>query len=514
MSTSVLFVEDEQATLDELVLGYKSSSHAVYQALSGQQALNILQAHPIDILVMDVQLPDMDGLALIQRATEIRDGLQIILMSGSEERLLAIQAMTRYTALAIQKPVHSDELHICIKRCVAAKKVQKKLCQQEEMLLLETTHRKRREKAANRTMAIRIAISALLESSLEPLAFSKQVEVMLDIILTIPWLAGLQEGALFLMDESSGSLRMIGQKNLPELQRTQCSEMALGHCLCGKAAKQRKIIFTSQVDDDHVVRFDGMPPHGHYCVPIVGKKSLLGVLCLHLPAGHPHHADDDALLTTISHTLALILEHKQAEAELKKAGDQLRFMAYHDPLTGLNNRQYFDVTFNKVFLALQNTNRRQNEQPFRGAFLAILDIDHFKKVNDTYGHMMGDEVLVLFARIMNECFRDKDALFRFGGEEFVVLLNDVDADMAVSALNRFRTQVESYPFPQVGRVTVSIGAVRIEPGELAGTLIEKADKALYYSKGNGRNQVNLYNVLIEAGLLEDVSHETEEVDLW
>ncbi|MEO5354181.1 MAG: diguanylate cyclase [Magnetococcus sp. XQGC-1] len=514
MSTSILFVDGEQEVLQTLAHGYHSSAYHVHQAVTGQGALDLLQAHPVDILVTDLRLPDMDGLTLIQEATKQREGLQVVLLSGVEDRPQAIQVMTRFSVLGVQKPVHADELRMCIKRCIAAGKVQEKLRQQEEMLAIESSHRKRREKAANRTLAIRIAISALLETSLEPLPFPRQVEVMLDIILTIPWLAGLREGALFLPDDDTGNLRMAGHKNFPEAQCISCAEVPLGHCLCGKAGKQRKIIFTAQVDDAHAIRFKGMTPHGHYCVPVVGRKRLLGVLCLHVPPGHPHRADDDALLTTISQTLALILEHKQAEAELKRAGEQLRFMAYHDPLTGLHNRQYFDVAFSKIFVALQNSNRRRNEPAFRGAFLAILDIDHFKKVNDTYGHLMGDEVLVLFARIMGDCFRDKDAIFRFGGEEFVVLLNDVTADMALSALNRFRSKVAAYPFPQVGQVTVSIGAVQIEPGELAGTLIEMADKALYYSKGNGRNQVNMYHLLTEAGHLEEVRHETTEVDLW
>ncbi|MBF0459878.1 MAG: diguanylate cyclase [Magnetococcales bacterium] len=514
MSISVLFLEDDQDILDLLLPEYRSLDYTVYQALSGHEALAILQAHPIDILVTVLHTPDMDGLTWIQQAIDQKNDLQIILMCTLEDRLLAVQAMAHHAVIAVQKPVHRDELRIHMERCREIKKTQKTLRQKEALLTIEAMDLKQAEKIAERALTIRIAISALLETSLEPLSLEKHVAVILEIILAVPWLSGLRMGALFLMDEITGTLQMVGQKNLPEPLLTLCAEVPLGKCLCGQAGQSHELIFTDQVDARHEIGFAAMTPHGHYCVPIVNKERLLGVLCLHMPAGHQHKQDEDALLSTISNTLALILEHRRTESDLRKAEERLRFMAYHDPLTGLRNRQFFDTAFGKIFTILQNVGRRQHERPFQGAFLAMLDIDHFKKVNDTYGHLMGDEVLVLFARIMTECFRDKDATFRFGGEEFVVLLNDISPETAEVVLNRFRKAVESYAFPQVGRVTVSIGAVQIEAGELAGTLIEKADLALYHSKSNGRNQVNLYHMLVAAGHLEAVSHGTEEIDLW
>ncbi|MBF0161166.1 MAG: GGDEF domain-containing protein [Magnetococcales bacterium] len=370
------------------------------------------------------------------------------------------------------------------------------------------------EKRAERALTNRIAVSALLETSLELLPLDRHVEVILEIILTVPWFAGLRQGALFVLDELTQTLRLVGHKDLPVALVGLCTEVPLGHCLCGQAGASHALVFADHVTTEHATRCDDMPPHGHYCVPIVNKSRLLGVLCLYLPSGHQRTDDEEALLATIANTLALILEHRRTESELRKAEERLRFMAYHDPLTGLRNRQFFDIAFGKLFTSLQKIGRRQHEHPFQGAFLALLDIDHFKKVNDTYGHLMGDEVLVLFARIMTECFRDKDTTFRFGGEEFVVLLHDISPAMAEVALNRFRIAVASYTFSQVGQVTVSIGAVQVEAGELAGTLIEKADQALYYSKSNGRNQVSLHHLLVAAGHLQVVNHEPEEVDLW
>ncbi len=152
-----------------------------------------------------------------------------------------------------------------------------------------------------------------------------------------------------------------------------------------------------------------------------------------------------------------------------------------DTLTGLLNRHTFDLRL------MQITELRRKDGG--RAYLASLDIDHFKRVNDTYGHLYGDEVLLHFAQLMERNFRYTDFLFRFGGEEFIVLLSDTDDDGARDALERFRELVATFVFPAVGQVTVSIGYTHIAPGVLPTTLVDESDRALYYAKDNGRNRV-------------------------
>ena len=152
-----------------------------------------------------------------------------------------------------------------------------------------------------------------------------------------------------------------------------------------------------------------------------------------------------------------------------------------DQLTGLLNRQ----TFNHFYERTAQSALIQESQ----MFLAICDIDHFKKVNDNYGHLFGDEVLLQFAHIMERNFRYNDALFRFGGEEFIALIKCVNPECAEAAFNRFRHAVETYEFPQVGKITVSIGFVQCGADQFPNTAIGMADTALYYAKEHGRNQV-------------------------
>lgn len=133
-------------------------------------------------------------------------------------------------------------------------------------------------------------------------------------------------------------------------------------------------------------------------------------------------------------------------------------------------------------------------------WLAVVDIDHFKQVNDRFGHLYGDEVLILIANILRSSFRSHDRIFRFGGEEFVVLLRSTTLSTAHKVFNRFRLAVQEYHFPQVGQVTVSLGFVsttRGSPVEILG----QADQALYYAKEHGRNQVCFYDDLVASGQL-------------
>lgn len=171
-----------------------------------------------------------------------------------------------------------------------------------------------------------------------------------------------------------------------------------------------------------------------------------------------------------------------------------------DHLTGLLNRKSFDDKVMKMILSLGSANQRHADKVCY--CLAVLDIDHFKRVNDTYGHLMGDEVLLHFSQCMNETFREYDLLFRVGGEEFVVVLRNVDAARAEAVLERFRKVVETHYFPQVGQITASIGMTFIGAHDLPGLVMDRADQALYYGKEHGRNQVAFYEQLVAQGKLQ------------
>jgi diguanylate cyclase (GGDEF)-like protein len=194
--------------------------------------------------------------------------------------------------------------------------------------------------------------------------------------------------------------------------------------------------------------------------------------------------------------------------------------AARDTLTGLKNRKTFDENFSRIVTNSRHLdiafagNRRGNHLAGEHHWLGMVDIDHFKRINDSFGHIFGDEVLLLLAALMRKAFRGEDLLFRFGGEEFVVMLAPTPYESALAAFNRFRATVAGFPFPQVGRVTVSIGFVRIHPDDVPSVVIGKADKALYFAKEHGRNQVQSFEVLIADGRLEADGIVESEVELF
>ena len=194
-----------------------------------------------------------------------------------------------------------------------------------------------------------------------------------------------------------------------------------------------------------------------------------------------------------------------------------------DKLTGLLNRHTFDNQIVNIITTpvaksvniqlYTGTKRRVPDESF-SYWLAILDIDYFKRINDTYGHVFGDEILILLSRLIKSNFRADDLLFRYGGEEFVVLLRAPGQDEALIALNRFRNAVESYDFPRIGRVTISIGFARILHDQVPSMLLAKADQALYYAKENGRNMVCSYEQLIAKGKLQEQKEDSGEIELF
>jgi len=174
------------------------------------------------------------------------------------------------------------------------------------------------------------------------------------------------------------------------------------------------------------------------------------------------------------------LEIEQKQAELLSMNATLIELSETDKLTGLKNRRYFQEKLEE-----QLSNNEKSASPFS---LFILDIDHFKKVNDTFGHQVGDEVLAQLAQLLKNQARSLDIVARYGGEEFVVILPETDQNEAKAIAEQLRQAVEQAKW-QTGRITVSVGIATAIKTDNETTILQRADKALYASKENGRNHV-------------------------
>ncbi|WP_339283808.1 sensor domain-containing diguanylate cyclase [Paenibacillus sp. FSL R5-0486] len=173
-------------------------------------------------------------------------------------------------------------------------------------------------------------------------------------------------------------------------------------------------------------------------------------------------------------------EYKIKEQALIKVNDQLETLASTDLLTGLKNRRFFQEKMLERVMMF-----REKQRYFS---LLVVDIDHFKSINDTYGHPIGDLVLGNLAGLLQTVSRSTDVVARYGGEEFVVILPDCEEEQAIGIAERYRSQVASADWGEYN-ITVSIGAATVVEEDTEKSLFQRADNALYASKTGGRNRV-------------------------
>jgi len=185
--------------------------------------------------------------------------------------------------------------------------------------------------------------------------------------------------------------------------------------------------------------------------------------------------------------LKRVLKERELTNERIRMMEKLQKLAITDGLTRLYNSRSF---YSQLELEVDRFNRYQHPLT-----LLLLDIDHFKDYNDKYGHLEGDKVLVRFSQIIRTCLRTNDSAYRYGGEEFTVILPETAGEEARTVAQRIRAALEAEPFsPEDGEevtVTISIGLTEYHAKEELSTFIQRADQAMYRSKRSGRNKVSM-----------------------
>lgn len=198
-----------------------------------------------------------------------------------------------------------------------------------------------------------------------------------------------------------------------------------------------------------------------------------------------------------------LLESKKHIENLQSSLESIRYESLTDELTTLNNRKHFDSSLEKVI--------RQSEENGQGFCLLMSDIDHFKKFNDTYGHQTGDQVLRLVALSVKQNIKNLDIACRYGGEEFAIILPNVDLGEAIEISDKIRNAVMSKELVKrstgenLGRITISIGVAMYRPHDTPNSVVARADAALYAAKHAGRNNVKTEDDLSEAAGTENVA---------
>jgi len=338
-------------------------------------------------------------------------------------------------------------------------------------VLRDITERKRSQREIELALNVQRVLDSILNIALPPLTLKEVLAKSLDTVLSIPAFSLLSQGSVFMVVSGEEALEMVAQRNLPDSLLQSCSLVPFGRCLCGKAAATREIVFFSHLSDEHETRYDGIQPHGHYCIPIMSGKRLLGVLNCYVEAGHVSEESEKKYLKTVADTLAAVIERKQDEEALQQ-------LAHNDTLTGLPNRTLF---YDRMDQALAMTQRHKKKFA-----VLFLDLDHFKDINDTLGHDMGDQLLREAATRLQGCVRKMDTVARMGGDEFTVILTEtkVPENVEVVARKILQSMLEPFALNETSsKVGCSIGiAIYPDHGRDSETLLKHADVAMYNAK--------------------------------
>ncbi|MHB1464877.1 MAG: sensor domain-containing diguanylate cyclase [Thermoleophilia bacterium] len=317
-------------------------------------------------------------------------------------------------------------------------------------------------------------------------AISKEIELgkLLDQALAMITHLGLfdvqRKGAIFLVENAR--LTLAAHLGLDEAFCAAHQSLKTGDCLCGLVASTGAQLVSGNIAKDkrHDITYPGMIPHGHAIVPLSTGGNTVGVLCLFLP---PNKGVDERklrLLMAIGNQLAVAIEKINLYQKTKK-------LSLHDPLTGLANRHFMNISLKNNMAGAKRSGR-----PFS---LILLDLDHFKQYNDSFGHVAGDKLLSDVGSLMSREVREVDLIARYGGEEFLIILPDTGEQEALEVAERIRDSIIGYEFRYsrqrpTTRITVSAGVATYESSiSEVDVLVARADAALYRAKENGRNQV-------------------------
>lgn len=314
-------------------------------------------------------------------------------------------------------------------------------------------------------------------------------EVLQGITQLVPTRLAVPKFSIMLIN-AGGDLEVVAAQ--PQGIGSEGLTFAVGEGICGKAALTRKAVYVPDLETDATFRArGGAGARGRGCllsVPMVIRGSLLGVLNFERPEKAAISAEEIELCTAVADQAAMAVQNARLH-------EQTVELSITDPLTGVPNRRH-------LFQTLEAEINRANRFGTQLSILMI-DIDHFKKLNDAAGHSAGDEVLREVCALMRRMVRRVDTLARYGGEEFVVVLPQVTRNEALEVAEKLRRAVEEAPMPHRevqpgGKITISVGIsnLPVDATEQA-RLVDCADAALYASKRGGRNRCTAFAMGME-----------------
>ena len=482
MAIKVLLVEDTATELKFLKDGLVSNGFEVETATNGSEAYKKAYTTAPDIIVSDIVMPVIDGYQLCRMLKNGEDTkrIPVILLTVMDKKIDAFwgkkagaqlflsktidvrELSAQMTATVRRYPMKDEYKEALIKNADNASSAQFKLNSVLNDLLMKSIFSNEFRNLSDFLNYERILVeklfslmSSFVEYHVAGIYFSSPDDFA-ENILYIDTL-GRNLSKNILNDVCHDFFRNVEEHKVVKDGKFEVVKMLLG-----KETDYQISDFTSKI-----------------IIPLIFDRKLIGGVCFYT-RNDINYSSFGYFDIMISELLTIFkMKYQYTEKE---------FMSVLDGLTGLYNRRQFEIGLEQEF-------NRTKRHPADFS-LAILDIDFFKKVNDNYGHQYGDYVLKTVADLMKQSFRKTDFLYRYGGEELVIIMPETNIEGAIIPVQRLRSSVENYNFEYNGinaKVTVSIGLTMNYSGLSSTTdILKSADEALYKAKESGRNRVILY----------------------
>ncbi len=437
----------------------RPAGYTVLLAVDGKAGLRAALDHQPDLIIADLQMPGLTGLELKRALNDVGNTTPLILVTAEGSESIASQATLAGVVGYLPKPVDVDVMLAAIEQALTVQRLRRD--RDDALTALE--------QRVNQLETLQ-AMGRVLTASLD---LNQVLGSVVDAAIRLSSAGG---GQLFLLDERSQQLLLCAARGADDAV-VQSLRQPADDAFAAHVLHTKKPLF-----------YPPGPPgktralsHPALYVPLRSRERLLGVLSVDNRASHRVFTTADiGPLVTLADYAAIAIANGRLFAEVQ-------LQSITDDLTGRFNRRHFFTLAEREF---------QRATRFGRPLSAImLDIDHFKQVNDTYGHAVGDEVLIEVAGLCQDSIRTIDILGRYGGEEFVLALPETDAHGACQLAERLRRRIAATPFNTRAGLVPITASLGVSSTQITATdvnaLVANADDALYAAKQAGRNRVAL-----------------------
>jgi len=488
MKKKILLIEDSQLQLKSIELTLSKLGHEIYTATNAIDGIEVAYQTFPDLIISDIIMPEINGYQLCRllKNDDLLKRIPIILLTQLNEKLDNFWGLKAGADSFIIKNENQEEFLNHVRNFLENAPV---ITQEERQQFIEE------KKLENKNIQTRI--NNLLDQSLIESTIINEFRNLSEFIYATKILSKEIFSLIFSLIDFNVAGIFFNERD--DKKKKSVNLSVQGIVLDDKVLKGIKEDFFSAAFGEEYLREDTMYDYeivessngnrefiedpgalkSKIVIPINYANKVVGGIVLYHKKGSRFDS---------SRVLEIILQELKVLMRIKWLYSETKYLAITDGLTGLYNRRYFQQTLDREF-----ARSKRYKNPLS---IALFDIDHFKLVNDTYGHQFGDKVIAEISKIIRNSLRKTDYVARYGGEEIVLILPETPIDQTLIPIERIRIKIQDHPFVHDGKpvqVTASCGLAGIEPDVTTHEeLILRADKALYESKKNGRNQTTIY----------------------